>query len=148
MSSPATKKRMRLKFEFRCVSDQREVGSVEAFLQKVNKRLKLDDGTLYRLLVASTEAVNNAILHGNKSDPQKYVLLTVVRTSNALSVQVRDEGKGFDPSSLPNPIAEENLLKDSGRGIFLIRQMMDEVKFAPLKTGWMIEMKVNLKRLG
>ena len=138
----------RLSFELKCVSDQREVGKVESFLQQVNKRLHLDDGTMYRLLVAGTEAVNNAIVHGNKSDPDKCVAMVVIWTADALTMRVKDSGMGFDPSTLPNPLADENLLKDSGRGIFLIRQMMDEVKFVPMKSGWMIEMKVDLKRLG
>ncbi|MGB2868485.1 MAG: ATP-binding protein, partial [Bacteroidota bacterium] len=114
----------------------------------VNTRLHLDDGTMYRLLVAGTEAVNNAIIHGNKSNPDKCVAMVVIWTADALTLRVKDSGTGFDPTTLPNPLADENLLKDSGRGIFLIRQMMDEVKFVPMKTGWMIEMKVNLKRLG
>lgn len=138
----------RLKFELKCVSDQHEVGKVESFLQRVNKRLHLDDGTMYRLLVAGTEAVNNAIVHGNKSDPQKCVAMAVIWTPETLTMRVKDCGIGFDPSTLPNPLADENLLKDSGRGIFLIRQMMDEVTFTSMKKGWMIEMKVNLKRLG
>jgi serine/threonine-protein kinase RsbW len=66
---------------------------------------------------------------------------------DSISVQVSDEGKGFDPESVPNPLDEQNLLKESGRGIFLIRSMVDRVDFRITETGTTIEMMINLKRL-
>jgi serine/threonine-protein kinase RsbW len=76
------------------------------------------------------EAVVNAIVHGNHCEPEKTVRISVVVNENYdLLVSVKDSGSGFDPSRLPNPIAAENLLAPNGRGIFLIRQLMDEVEF-------------------
>ncbi|HXG37480.1 MAG TPA: ATP-binding protein [Bacteroidota bacterium] len=136
------------KFEMKCISEPKEIAHVEEFLNKVNKTTKLDDGTFYRLLVASTEAVNNAILHGNKSDTRKYVCLVVLfRKNDSIVVRVKDEGKGFDPNHLPNPLDDKNLLKTSGRGVFLMRELMDEVNFSFGKDGSTVELVINLKRL-
>lgn len=136
------------KFEMKCISEPKEIALVEKFLNRVNKTAKLDDGTFYRLLVASTEAVNNAILHGNKSDTRKHVCLVVLyRKNDSIVVRVKDEGKGFDPNSLPNPLDEKHLLKPSGRGVFLMRELMDEVNFSFGKDGSTVELVINLKRL-
>jgi serine/threonine-protein kinase RsbW len=76
------------------------------------------------------EALANAIVHGNHCDPEKTVSISVAVNEDCdLLVSVKDSGSGFDPSGLPNPIAAENLLAPHGRGIFLIRQLMDEVDF-------------------
>ncbi len=134
--------------EMTCKSDPRQIGRVEKFVQKVNRKAHLDDGTMYRLLVATTEAVNNAILHGNKSDPRKLVHVTCELVGQMLRITVRDHGKGFDPDHLANPLAEENLMKESGRGIFLIRSLVDEVDFRLSKNGTAVIMKRDLSKLG
>lgn len=131
-----------------CRSDPRDIVKVEKFLAKVNRRAHLDDGTMYRLLVATTEAVNNAIIHGNKLDPKKTVRVTCQLIDRMLTLTVQDRGKGFDPSSLANPLEEQNLLKESGRGIFLIRSLIDEVSFRIQKTGTTVIMKIDLSKLG
>lgn len=130
-----------------CKSDPKQIGKVERFLQKMNESARLDDGTFYRVLVATTEAVNNAILHGNKSDPEKRVIVICLLTHEALRVQVRDEGRGFDPRKLPDPLDEKNLLKEHGRGVFLMTSMTDRVKFRRLKKTMVVEILMNLKRL-
>jgi serine/threonine-protein kinase RsbW len=87
-------------------------------------------GDVETIGVAVQEALANAIVHGNLSDPEKTVRISITVNENCdLLVSVKDSGSGFDPSSLPNPIAVENLLASHGRGIFLIRQLMDEVDF-------------------
>ncbi|MEX0601774.1 MAG: ATP-binding protein [Bacteroidota bacterium] len=134
-------------FAMECISDPKEIGKIESFLQKLNKSAKLDDGTFYRLLVASTEAVNNAIVHGNRSDRRKKVCLECVLTRDEVLVRVQDHGKGFDPSGVPNPLDENNLLKDSGRGIFLIRSMMDRVEYRITREGTTLEMVIDLRQL-
>jgi serine/threonine-protein kinase RsbW len=104
----------------------------------------MDDGIMYRLLVASTEAVNNAIVHGNKSDPGKKVIIRCRVDKKTITIYVADEGKGFDSENLQDPREEKNLMKESGRGIFLMRSLMDQVKFKHLKSGSVVEMKVKL----
>lgn len=134
--------------EMTCRSEPHEIAKVEQFLAKVNKKANLDDGTMYRLMVATTEAVNNAILHGNKMDPKKSVKVVCRLRNDLLAVTVTDSGNGFDPNSLANPLEEENLLKESGRGIFLIRSLMDDVTFRIKKSGTSITMKIDLTKLG
>jgi serine/threonine-protein kinase RsbW len=98
--------------------------------------------------VATTEAVNNAILHGNKSNPKKLVHISCELVGHALKVIVRDHGHGFDPDHLANPLADENLMKENGRGIFLIRSLVDEVDFRLSKGGTAVIMKLDLSKLG
>jgi serine/threonine-protein kinase RsbW len=134
-------------FHLDCRSDSREVRRIESFLNKVNKTANLDDGTFYRLLVATTEAVNNAIIHGNKSDPHKYVHVVCILYKDSLVLRVKDEGKGFRPDEIPDPLAEKNLLKTSGRGIFLMRSLMDKVRFHIGPDGTEVELVVDLHLL-
>jgi serine/threonine-protein kinase RsbW len=90
--------------------------------------------------MAVREATVNAILHGNQYDAAKRVTVSFETTSDALTVNVRDEGAGLDPDTVPDPLAPENLLKQSGRGIFLIRAFMDEIHFRALSPGTEITM--------
>lgn len=137
----------RVVFEMKCISNPKEIGTVEEFLKRINKTARLDDGTFYRLFVSSTEAVNNGIIHGNKSDPAKKVCISCTLNTDSIVVRVKDEGEGFDPASVPNPLDDQNLLKESGRGIFLIRSMMDKVNYSITDEGTIIEMVIDLKRL-
>jgi serine/threonine-protein kinase RsbW len=91
----------------------------------------LDDEAIHWVGVAVRESVINAIKHGNDNDERKRVHVEFTSlnddTPPGIAIRVRDEGPGFDPSTLPDPLAPENLLKASGRGIFLIRSFMDEL---------------------
>jgi serine/threonine-protein kinase RsbW len=115
------------------------------FVQVVSDHLGrlagLDDEAVHWVNVAVRESVINAIKHGNAGDEDKrvHVEFTPLQrdTAGGLSVRVRDEGDGFDPSNLPDPLAPENLLKSSGRGIFLMRSFMDEVVLRPAPEGGM-----------
>jgi serine/threonine-protein kinase RsbW len=144
--SKAITKSQKTIFEMACVSNPKEIGCIETFLHQVNKKLKLDDGTMYRLLVSCTEAVNNAIIHGNKSDQDKSVNVRCIVDKRFLTVRVKDEGKGFDPEELQDPREEKNLMKESGRGFFLMRSLMDSVRVRRLKSGSVVEMKVKLHK--
>jgi len=92
-----------------------------------------DDASWIELAVH--EAVINAIMHGNKSSPDKQVEVRFVTEREALTVYVRDFGKGFDPSRLPDPTDTDNLLNPTGRGIFYMRTFMDEVEYSLHPTG-------------
>ncbi|MGD1044359.1 MAG: ATP-binding protein [Bacteroidota bacterium] len=127
-----------------CRSNQKEISHIEKFLRRISMQLQIDDGMMHRLLVSSTEAVNNAIVHGNKSDPDKKVIIRCIVKKKTLTICVKDEGKGFDPDGLQDPREEKNLLKENGRGVFLMRSLMDKVKFKQLKSGSVVEMKVKL----
>lgn len=119
--------------------------TLESTLESVNRAEKaaeqfavqagLQEDDLQEFAMAVREATINAVLHGNAYDPGKTVEVSFARRAEALEVTVRDQGKGFNVSAIPDPLAPENLLKQSGRGIFLIRTYMDEVRFRDLHPG-------------
>jgi serine/threonine-protein kinase RsbW len=98
-----------------------------------------------RIGIAVREATINAILHGNQYDPAKRVTVSFESTPESLTIAVRDEGPGLDPATIPDPLAPENFLKSSGRGIFLIRAFMDEVGFPGVPSGTEITMTKFLR---
>ena len=101
------------------------VNSTETFLAGHIK----DEELSYKVLLLLSEAATNAIEHGNAQDASKHVVIEVSITPSAVLFSVEDEGKGFAPSELKNPVAEPNLLNEGGRGIFFMEQMADEVAF-------------------
>ncbi len=134
------------KFELAVPSEINQVAKVEKFLEKIKHFLQMDEELFYKLLVATTEAVNNSIIHGNKRDASKMVMLTCDCTPGELVIYVHDEGPGFDDMHLPDPLAEENLLRDHGRGVFLIRSLMDSVRFRHNATGTEVVMTLVLNK--
>ncbi len=120
---------------------------VEVVSDQMGRLAGLDDDALHWVSVAVRESVINAIKHGNGSDERKrvYVEFSPLPAGGGrqLAVRVRDEGPGFDPTALPNPLAAENMMKSSGRGIFLIRTFMDEVVLRRAPEGgmemWMVK---------
>jgi serine/threonine-protein kinase RsbW len=107
----------------------------------IARELGLDDESIHWTGVAIRESIINAIKHGNRSDASKRVFVEfetdTVDRAPALIIRVRDQGAGFDPATLADPMAPENLLKASGRGIFLIRSFMDEVALQRAAEGGM-----------
>lgn len=89
----------------------------------------VDDDLAYRVVLLATEAVTNAMEHGNELDADKSVRLDVEVEPAAITIVVEDEGPGFDRSAVENPVAPDNLLAEGGRGIFLIEHMADEVRY-------------------
>src|SRR5512144_1437482 len=106
------------------------LGAVERLIDDVRTRYNISEDTFGNMLVAITEAVTNAIYHGNKSDPNKKVNIQYQIKNNNLSFVVADEGAGFDYYNLPDPTAPENLEKECGRGIFLMKHLTDQLIFA------------------
>lgn len=87
------------------------------------------------LSLVAGEATANAVMHGNRYDPAKRITATFEISDSALTIKVADQGEGVDPESIPDPLAPENLLRSSGRGVFLMRAFMDEVHFRRLDPG-------------
>ena len=110
-------------------SNPRNIHRVETFLLKMNSALRISDERFGTLLVIVTEAVNNAMIHGNKRNPEKKVVVTCFVHTKDLVIKVKDEGKGFDPSVVPDPVHEDNLMRESGRGVFLMRQLAEDVHY-------------------
>jgi len=110
-------------------SDPNNLITIEEFVNYFAKDLGLDDAKLATLLLAVTEATTNAIIHANKCDKNKLVKVDVEVKDSKLIIKVIDEGKGFDPSQVPDPTRPENILKDSGRGMYLMKMYMDDLKY-------------------
>jgi len=102
---------------------------IESFIDNAKEKFQLDDDIYGNIMIAVTESVNNAIMHGNKSDKSKSVTLSLSLNQNTINFTIKDEGKGFDFQNLPDPTAPENIDKPSGRGIFLMKHLSDEVSF-------------------
>jgi serine/threonine-protein kinase RsbW len=103
---------------------------VESFIENARNKFAIDDDVYGNILVAVTEAVNNATQHGNKLDKNKNVTLTLSPSETQLKFLVTDEGPGFDIEAVPDPTEEANIEKPNGRGIFLIRHLTDQVNFS------------------
>jgi len=107
----------------------------------VAREVGLDDDTIHWIGVAVRESVINAIKHGNRNDESKRVFVDFETSTPAagheLTIRVRDQGEGFEPEEVADPLAPENLLKSSGRGIFLIRNFMDDVRLQKVPQGGM-----------
>ncbi len=130
--------------EFRATipSNPKNISKVEIFLKKVTKAIRLDEIQFHKLMVSLTEAVNNAMIHGNRSDPKKKVILKCEHLPGWLLLIVEDQGRGFKLDNVANPLKRKNLLKESGRGIFLMRTLMDKVEFQ--QTGGGLEVRLWL----
>ncbi len=115
--------------ELEFTSVPENVNKVEAFVEVLKTDLQLSEEMEANILVSLSEAVNNAIVHGNKNNPAKKVSIKMEKDGNLLSFVVADEGEGFDPGMIIDPTAPENLDKPSGRGIFLMRSLADKVEF-------------------
>ncbi|MDQ3535525.1 MAG: ATP-binding protein [Bacteroidota bacterium] len=102
---------------------------IESFIDNAKDKYELDDDIYGNIMIAVTESVNNAIKHGNQNDINKNVSLSLTLHDNLIKFVVEDEGSGFSYYNLPDPTAPENIDKPGGRGIFLMRNLSDEVVF-------------------
>ena len=102
---------------------------IESFIDNAKERFHLDDDMYGNIMIAVTEAVNNAIKHGNSNDKSKNVFLSLSLDESMLRFVIKDEGNGFNFENLPDPTAPENIEKLEGRGIFLMKHLSDEVDF-------------------
>ena len=114
---------------------------VQVVSDHVARAIGLDEDSLHWVGVAIRESVINAIKHGNRNDPAKHVFVefetAIAGEVPELKIRVRDQGEGFDPELVANPLAPENLLKSSGRGIFLIKNFMDDMQLQRAPEGGM-----------
>ncbi|RXH56854.1 ATP-binding protein [Granulicella sibirica] len=111
------------------------VNKVEQTAEEFAERAGFDEDTVPNIAMAVREAAVNAVLHGNAYDPEKHITASFESTPDSLIIRISDQGSGLNPDTLPDPLAPENILRGSGRGIFLIRAFMDEVNFRQLHPG-------------
>lgn len=108
------------------------ISSVENYVESICSEYEIDDSVFGNILISLTEAVNNAIIHGNKRNPEKFVTIShsLENYPKTLIIKIKDEGDGFNYMNLPDPTAPENIEMIGGRGVFLIKQLADLVIFS------------------
>jgi serine/threonine-protein kinase RsbW len=111
-------------------SNPNNILEVENYLRDAQLDLKIDEVRFPDILISITEAVNNAIIHGNNADESKRVRINMEGQSTGVAISVSDEGKGFDPERIPDPTAPENLECCGGRGVYIMSRLADELSFA------------------
>lgn len=129
--------------ELEITSNPERILEVEQFIEEIRDFLGFKDDVFGNVMIAVTEAVNNSIRHGNRGDDSKLVHIKCASLNPyRIMMAVEDEGNGFDPEALPDPTAPENMLRESGRGVFLMRQLSDEIHFQD--AGRRVEMVFNI----
>jgi len=134
------------KYHLEIESDPNNLITVEEFVNYFAKDIGLKNDQIAALLLAVTEATTNAIIHANKCNVNKTVTVDVTVNSSTLIVKIIDEGTGFDPAKIPDPTHPENLLKDSGRGVYLMKIYMDDLKYNVTPTGTETILTLNIKK--
>jgi serine/threonine-protein kinase RsbW len=122
-------------FHLEIESDPNNLITVEEFVNYFAREVGVEEEKMTGLMLSVTEATTNAIIHANSCDVNKKVNIYVNIENDSLIIKVKDEGKGFDPSKIPDPTEPENLMKDSGRGLYLMRVYMDDVKYNVTEDG-------------
>ncbi len=135
-------KQLILRLEVSMAADVELLSTVVERVMEIAQEMKCAVGKEFEVEMALREALANAIIHGCQKDPNKMVQFCVASDeSRGMLIVVRDPGAGFDPASIPSPILGQNVYSESGRGIFLINQLMDEVRFE--RGGTEIHMRKN-----
>lgn len=125
------------------------VDTAETATLEVAGELGFEEEDLHKIGMAVRECMVNAVVHGNRYNARKKVYFLVSRNSESMSIVIRDEGEGFDLTSLPDPLAEENLLRQSGRGLLLIQAFMDDLQIHRIEPrGTEVKMKKFLAKAG
>ncbi|MBA7517141.1 Anti-sigma F factor [subsurface metagenome] len=118
-----------MKKRLEITSLQKNIRLVEALIDEITSKQELKADIYGRILIGTVEAVNNAIIHGNKSNPEKVVNIRIYKTKKELHIIVKDEGEGFDYKNVPDPTAPENIENIHGRGFFLMTKLSDKIVF-------------------
>jgi len=131
-----------MKKDLQIPSDIGNLRLVEKAIDELSLELNLSDEIYGNVMVATMEATNNAIIHGNNSDPKKNVKIQILLEEKELKVHVEDQGMGFDYENVPDPTSPENLEKINGRGIFLMEHLSDEIMYR--EDGRIVVLKFRL----
>lgn len=116
------------------------VVKAERLTEKVTRKLKISEPERVDICIAVTEAVNNAVEHGNKLIKDKFVTLLFEYSDDKLRITVKDQGEGFDLEAVENPLSPENLTKPNGRGLLIVKSLMDKVEVSTSATGTKVVM--------
>ncbi len=133
---------MSFKIIYELASTYEELERVEQLLNELQDKLGFNDEFYARLMLTVSEAATNAVVHGNELDATKKATIVAEADDSTLTITTTDQGDGFVPEEVPNPLAEENLLKASGRGVFLMQEYADETVY--LNDGRTLVLTFNL----
>lgn len=125
-------------------SSQEYLTDVDVFIEGILRGYGADESVIADIAISVSELVNNAICHGNKSSGEKTVQVSIGRNGSKISITIVDQGGGFDPENIEDPLADENLLKEAGRGIFIVRNLMDSVEFGDVTGGTAVTITKHL----
>lgn len=125
-------------------SDPNLIPEVNEFIFDILKSVLSDKEKLGNLNLAVSEAIANAMVHGNKLDPNKNVVVTLDLSDDIVELRIKDNGNGFDPNSVPDPTTPENILKDSGRGIHIMRSFIEEVAYDFSDEGTELKLVISI----
>ncbi len=139
---------MQSRYELILESDLKEIRRVEGLVKAMCREHHFEKEFIHDVMLLVTEATNNAIMHGNQFDKTKLARLSCTIENGYLTIEVSDEGKGFDPQALPNPLDPENLLKPSGRGVFLMKHFAELVEYDFSPRGTTLRMRVAIRYSG
>jgi len=120
-------------------SHPKNIAEVEPFVNQVVQQFEIGDEMFGNMLISLTEAVSNAIIHGNEAKASKKVWISTHCAANKICFCIKDEGRGFNPERLPDPTAPENILTPGGRGVFLMKQLSDTVAYSDNGTQVQLE---------
>ena len=126
-------------------STQEYLPDVDIFIEGLMRGYGIEESVIADIAISASELVNNAIDHGNKRNEEMRVTVEIEKNADNVTIKVTDEGNGFDSESLEDPLAEENLLKEVGRGIFIVRSLMDSVNIESADNGTVVIFTKNLK---
>lgn len=117
---------------------------LEEFIIKLAKKSNLCNDKLNSLVLSFSEAASNSMVHGNKLDKNKKIKITVRVSEEKMTVIIKDEGKGFNINTVPDPTKPENILKDSGRGIHIMRSFLNDLRYNFTPTGTETILEISL----
>ena len=125
-------------------SNPNSIGYIEPYVNQIVEDFGINEEIYGNILISLTEAVNNAIIHGNQEDLSKMVRIRLVQESSRsqIAFQVSDDGPGFNFEQLPDPTAPENIMKLGGRGVFLMQQLSDDIEF--MDNGSTVQINFNI----
>jgi len=132
-----------VEYNLKLESKRSEVFKVENLLIEINNTFQLQIEKFINFQIAVSEAIVNAIVHGNKENPEKFVYVLIECSDKCLSIKIQDQGEGFDIKELPDPTDQSNILKEHGRGIFIIKTLVDEFKIDSDEKGTCLTLVVN-----
>jgi len=127
----------------RLSSKLKSISLVEPFAKELKQKYNLDEEVFPKILISVTEAVNNAIIHGNNIDENKEVILQSKCTGTQLLICIEDEGKGFEPKNVADPCCADNIEKTGGRGVLIMKSLCDKIHFR--NNGSTVELVFNIR---